>query len=114
MIDSTSFGRISINGRTYDSDLMIFPNGRIRDDWWRKKGHTLQAADVDELLSTSPAVLVVGMGVNGFMKPDEKLKTHLRESGVELIADKNPAAAKAYNQNIEKGRPTAACFHLTC
>jgi hypothetical protein len=38
MIDKYSFGSITIDGRTYDTDVIIYPE-RIDDRWWRKEGH---------------------------------------------------------------------------
>ena len=43
-IDSYSFGRIVINGKTYTSDVIIFPD-KVDASWWRKEGHLLQLAD---------------------------------------------------------------------
>ena len=34
------FGRISIEGKDYDSDVIISADG-VQDQWWRKEGHNL-------------------------------------------------------------------------
>jgi hypothetical protein len=49
MIDKYSFGRITIDSRLYDADVLIYPD-RIDDHWWRKQGHRLQLADLEALL----------------------------------------------------------------
>ena len=46
MIESTAFGVMTIDGRTYTSDLIIFPDGRVQDGWWRKRGHVLGVDDI--------------------------------------------------------------------
>jgi len=42
MIEKYSFGRMTIDGKEYTKDLMIL-SGRVRADWWRKKGHPIVA-----------------------------------------------------------------------
>lgn len=39
-IASYSFGKITIDGQTFTSDLIIYP-GRIDPSWWRREGHFL-------------------------------------------------------------------------
>lgn len=46
MIESYTFGRMTVNGKHYSADLIIYPNGRLQDSWWRKEGHRLQLADI--------------------------------------------------------------------
>ena len=45
LIESYSFGKISINGKIYHSDVIIFPD-RVYDSWWRKEGHILHLEDL--------------------------------------------------------------------
>ena len=66
-IDSYSFGRIVINGKTYTSDVIIYPD-RVHAPWWRKDGHLLQLADLAEALQAKPDVLVIGTGYAGVMR----------------------------------------------
>ena len=65
-IDSYSFGNITVNGRQYDSDLIIYPD-RIDSSWWRKKGHTLCLEDIRDAIEAQPDVLVIGTGNMGRM-----------------------------------------------
>ena len=112
-IETSSFGLIVIDGKQYTSDLMIFPDGRVKDGWWRKSGHGLEMDDIRDLLASSPEVLVVGTGVNGLMKPAAGLAEALAENGTELIPLPNEAAVALFNE-LAPGKKVAACFHLTC
>lgn len=47
MIDSYDFGWIIIKGKKYTRDVIVFPE-RVRDGWWRKKGHGLCVEDLGE------------------------------------------------------------------
>jgi hypothetical protein len=53
MIQSTSFGTMTIDGRTYTSDLFIFPDGTVKDGWWRRRGHVLGVDDIIALVDSS-------------------------------------------------------------
>jgi hypothetical protein len=114
MIQSTAFGSMTIDGRTFHSDLIIFPDGRVQDNWWRKRGHVLAVDDIRSLADTSPEVIVAGTGTSGRMRPDSDLQAFLDARGIALIAETNTRAAKIYNRKIEAGVNVGACFHLTC
>lgn len=113
IIETSSFGLIVIDGRQYTSDLMIYPDGRVGDSWWRKSGHKLSIDDITELVDSTPEVIVVGTGVNGLMKPVIGLREALSEKGIELISLPNPEAIAVFNDLSQKKR-VCACFHLTC
>jgi len=40
MIESYKFGEILIDGVTYTSDVIIYPDS-VDFKWWRKEGHLL-------------------------------------------------------------------------
>ena len=114
MIQSTTFGTMTIDGRTFHSDLIIFPDGRVQDNWWRRRGHVLAVDDILTLADTSPDVIVAGTGTSGRMRPDPGLQPFLNERGIELIAEVNFRAVEIFNQKIAAGMKTGGCFHLTC
>jgi len=113
MIDSTTFGTICIDGKTYNSDVIIYPDGRVADSWWRASGHRLTLVDIQPLTASEPEVIVAGTGVNGRMIPDPAVAAALAEKGIEFLAAPNQEALKIYNRNAITRR-TGGCFHLTC
>jgi len=113
MIDSTTFGTISIDGKTYNSDVIIYPDGRVTDSWWRASGHRLTRRDIQPIAASNPEVIVAGTGVYGRMIPDPDVAAALGEMGIEFLAAPNREALKLYNRHV-KTRKTAGCFHLTC
>jgi len=113
MIDSFSFGAMVIEGRHYTSDLIIFPDGRIQDAWWRARGHVLSGGDIVDLVSAEPEVLIAGTGVNGLMKPEKNLGGYLSKRGIEFMAGPNDSAVRWFN-DFHKLRRVGACFHLSC
>jgi hypothetical protein len=112
MIDSYDFGRVTIDGKSYNTDLLVFPN-KIKADWWRKKGHHLQIADLKEVLEAKPAVLVVGTGYSGMMKVPPETRNCIESEGIELIVQKTAEACQTFNHLIES-RTVVAALHLTC
>jgi hypothetical protein len=114
MIESSAFGVMTIDGRTYTSDLFIFPDGRVQDEWWRQRGHMLCADDILVLAGSAPELIVAGTGTSGRMRPTPDLHAFLREKGIALIAETTPRAVHTYNQNRTAGLTVGACFHLTC
>ena len=84
-IQRVAFGRLVLDGRTYTSDLVIYPDGRVREGWRRARGHRLSVENIAGLVERGPELIVAGTGINGRMRPDPDLEERL-----------------------------AACFHLTC
>jgi len=113
MIESFSFGDMVIDGRRYTSDLFIFPDGRVRDNWWRDRGHALCRGDLQVLVDSGPDTIIAGTGVNGLMKPEPGLDKAIRKLGIDFMAGPNGKAVSWYNQRIGKTK-VGACFHLTC
>ncbi len=114
MIESCSFGAMTVDGRKYTSDLMILPDGRVVDQWWRASGHRLTLADIKPLIDAAPRLIVAGMGIYGQMKADSGLEAALVEKGISLITDRTEAAARRFNALHRERERVAACFHLTC
>ena len=114
MIDSFSFGRMVIDGKQYTKDLIILPDGTILQPWWRKTGHMLAISDIQDAISTSPDILVVGTGKPGFMKPEIALHKALETMGIETRIMPTDEAIKEYNALREQRKKVAGCFHLTC
>lgn len=105
---------MTIAGRAFNSDLRIFPDGRIAPKWWRREGHLLQAEDIIDLLDSKPDLLIVGTGASGVMRPAADLEGQLRKAGIEVIFLPTADAVQRYNASLGGGRRLAACFHLTC
>jgi len=112
MIDAYDFGRITINGKHYTTDLIVFPE-KIKADWWRKEGHCLQIADLREVLEAKPEVLVVGTGYSGMMKVPPETRKCIESEGIELVVQKTVEACKTFNR-LAESRAVVAALHLTC
>ena len=112
MIDSYDFGRIVINGKRYNNDLIVFPD-KVRDGWWRKEGHRLHVEDLKDVLEAKPEVLVVGTGYSGLMTVPPETRKYVQSGGIELIAQRTAEACKTFNRLVQS-RKVVAALHLTC
>ena len=111
-IKSYNFGQMVIEDKKYTSDLIIFPN-RIKESWWRKKGHSLCKEDIEEILSEKPEVLIIGTGFYGIMKVPDDLKEFIKKQGIDLYVEKTKKAVSLYNE-MSESKKTVGAFHLTC
>ena len=111
-IESYSFGRITIGGATYTSDVIILPD-RVLPDWWREKGHSLSVADLEAVFGAKPHVLIVGTGANGRMDVPQATRSALEQAGTELIIERSGDACQTYSR-LRADRQVAAALHLTC
>ncbi len=113
LIESYSFGSITINGQTYHEDLIVFP-GKIKRNWRRKEGHNLFPSDLKDVFSFEPEILVIGKGANGIMKFPDSTKKEIEEKGIKVIAQNTGKAFKTFNKRLKEGKKVIGAFHLTC
>lgn len=112
-IDSYSYGKIKIDGKIYNKDLIIFPE-RVRPDWWRKEGHSLAREDLNEIINYKPEVLVVGKGDSGLMEIPILTQKILEEIKIKLLAADSHKAMRIFNEQVKIGEKVVGAFHLTC
>jgi hypothetical protein len=101
---------VTIDGREETRDVIVMPERVVRG-WWRKDGHGLVLADLDELLDELPQRLLVGTGAYGQMWPDPGTLEALRARGVKVEVLPTAEAVRCYAKLDP--RKTAA-LHLTC
>jgi hypothetical protein len=111
-----AFGRIEIDGRAYDRDVVI-ERGDVRR---RKKGpskpfqseygHT--PVSVDESIPWSVRRLIIGTGAEGRLPITPEVHERARERGVELVAV--PTAEACALLADADPTDTGAILHVTC
>jgi len=111
-IDSYEFGRLVVDGKTYTSDVIIFPHG-VKGGWWRKEGHRLCLEDLKEVLEEKPEVLVVGTGYSGLVEVPREVAEGLQAQGIKVVVEPTSKAVKTYNE-LSRSKKVVAALHLTC
>ena len=112
MSDSYQFGCITIEGKNYQTDVLVYPD-RIEDQWWRKEGHRLCLEDLKGVLGEQPDTLVVGTGYFGRMAIDPEVPEALEKQGITLIAHTTGKAWAEFNR-LKDSQKVVAALHLTC
>jgi len=116
-IDKTSFGYITIEGKTYEHDILIRLNGEVEK---RKKKLSKKYYDTSHIISIEESKhiyeegaqnLIIGSGQTGMVR--------LSKEAAELFNKKNcsveimPTSEAAQKWNEKKGY-FIGLFHITC
>ena len=112
-IEDYQFGKIVINGKTYTKDIVVFPE-EIKENWWRKEGHSLHMEDLEYILTKTIEILIIGTGEQGILKVPERLIQELKEKGIEIVAEKTVKAVTEFNKLVKEQKQVVAALHLTC
>jgi hypothetical protein len=111
-IEEYSFGRITVDGKTFTNDLIISLDNIITD-WWRKEGHSLYPEDLGCVLDIAPEVLVIGCGANNALNVPQETRQWIANRGIRLIDLPTGQACDRYNELAGKYKVIAG-LHLTC
>ena len=112
-INSYSFGSITINSKIYQKDIIVFPE-KVRPNWIRIKGHSLEPEDIKEIIGYHPEILVIGTGAYGSMTVPSSTREALSKKKIKLIAEDTKKACTLFNEHIKNKTKTVGAFHLTC
>jgi hypothetical protein len=114
MITRYSFGVMEIDGTAYREDVMILPDGSVLHPWWRASGHVVTVVDIEPILAATPAVLVVGTGNPGRMRPGADFERAIAARGIKVSILPTREAVLEFNRMSARGESCAGCFHFTC
>jgi hypothetical protein len=116
-IDGTQFGSITVDGETFDHDIVIRLSGKVKK---RKKklskqqygtSHTVSLAEAEHIYDDGAKQVIVGTGQHGALKLSEEAKGFFKDHGCKVRAQPTPDAVAAWNEAEGK---TVAMFHVTC
>ena len=111
-IDSYRHGRIEVDGKTYEQDIVIVGNRVLLCYQSYKRKHRLNRAYIERLLSFEPEILIIGLGAGSNLGLTRKAFALLGESGVEWHVRPTKGAAKLYNK-LRREKRVVAVLHLT-
>lgn len=109
-INSSSYGFITIDGKTYHHDVYVLPSGRVEE---REYGHTFTKGQVEHVLKENPDVVVIGKGTSGMASLSSDARARLEEKGVEIVEADTPDIRDKFNE-LAKTKKVAAIIHVTC
>ncbi len=111
IINSTSFGSITIDNKTYNHDVWIFVDKTIQR---RSRNHEFTLEEFNIITKGNPKILIIGTGQNGVVAIAEEVIKAAEEKNIELIYDITPAAIKKFNElnlsNVPEGHKKSEAF----
>jgi hypothetical protein len=113
IITHYEFGRISVDGKDYQSDVIISPNG-VQDQWWRKQGHNLAVDDLETVVQSKPEVVIIGSGYYGRMQVPDATREYLVNKGIRVEIATTSEAVTRFNELQQDCARIVAALHLTC
>ena len=116
-IKGTSFGSITIDGKTYDHDVVIRLDGAIakRKKKLSKKlygtSHVVSEDEAKFVFENGSELLVLGSGQEGNMRLSPEAETYLTKKGCKVVIQPTPEALRVFNNARGK---KIGLFHVTC
>src|ERR1039458_2058124 len=116
-IDATEFGSITVDGKTYDNDVIIRLSGKVEK---RRKRLSKQQYGTSHVISKEEAkfvfedgcdLLIVGAGQEGNVRLSPEASAYFDKKRCRVLLQPTPEALRAFNQSREK---KIALMHVTC
>jgi hypothetical protein len=110
-IDFYEFGKIVVSGKTYESDIVILPDGSVQSG--PEDMHYVLMPELEKIINT-PGIktLVIGTGAEGNGLLRKKLVKIVRSRGIELKMMLTKDAMQMLNETPKEG--VIAMLHLNC
>ena len=113
MIDSTEFGSIRIDGKTYYSDVIVYWDGEVKEIRVSVR-HLFGLPEFELIREKKPEVLIIGKGQYGLLKTDEEVKDLCEKEGIEFFEFNSKEAIEKFNDFLREGKRVVAFIHVTC
>jgi hypothetical protein len=110
-IDSTKFGEIVIDGKTYFSDMYVYWDGKKEV---RGKEHVFGINELIKVMQRHVEAVVIGTGQEGIVKIAEEVKIKAEDKKIKIFVDKSPKAVDIFNGLVKDGKKAVAVIHTTC
>jgi hypothetical protein len=117
-IDATEFGAITINGKTYDHDVIIRLSGAVEKRRKRLSkdmcgtSHMVSKAEAKFVFEDGCELVIVGTGQDGNVHLSPEASSYFDKKHCRLVLQRTPEAILTYNKSPEKKK--AALMHVTC
>jgi len=115
--EATSFGSITIDGQTFEHDVLIRLDGTVQK---RKKklskqlygtSHKISLAEAEDIYEDGAQTLIIGTGQFDQVRLSEEAQAYFDKRGLKLISQSTPKAIKLWN---EAQGEAIGLFHVTC
>ena len=116
-IEGTSFGNITIDGKTYDHDVVIRLDGDVvkRKKKLSKKlygtSHVVSKDEAEFVFERGSELLVLGSGQQGNVRLSPEAEAYLAKKRCKIVIRPTPEALRVFNETRGK---KIGLFHVTC
>jgi hypothetical protein len=116
-IESTTFGAITIDGKTYEHDVVVRLSGEIvkRKKKLSKKlygtSHVLSEDEARFLFEKGCDQIVIGSGQFGNVHLSPEAEAYFERKGCEVLLKPTPEAIDVFNRSRAR---RIGLFHVTC
>ena len=116
-IENSSFGAITIDGKTYDHDVVVRLSGEIvkRKKKLSKKyygtSHMLSKQEAKFVFEKGCKQLIVGSGQMGNVQLSPEADAYFAKRGCKVLLRPTPEAIRLFNRSKMK---KIGLFHVTC
>ena len=116
-ITNTTFGSITIAGKTYEHDVIIRLNGDVKK---RKKklskavygtSHTVSKDEARFVYEKGSERMIIGSGQSGVLELSEEAEKYFSKKECFVDISHTPKAVKRWNESEESA---IGMFHVTC
>lgn len=116
-IDHSEFGSITIEGKTYDHDVMIGLSGKVSK---RKKklskheygtSHVISKAEAEFVFEKGCDQIVIGSGQEDNVRLSPEARDYFAEKGCEILLQPTQEAIRSFNRSAKR---KIALMHVTC
>lgn len=111
MIESYSFGRITIKGEDFE-DIKIISEKIL--PWHFIENHTVTEQDIVDLFEENPDYIIIGTGASGLVYVKNEVIKKIEEKGIKLIIENTKKACEEFNNLKKEGKRVNAILHSTC
>lgn len=116
-IDATEFGSITVDGKTYEHDVIIRLSGKVEKRRKRlskeKYGtsHIISKAEAKFVFEDGCDLLIVGAGQDGNVRLSPEASEYFDKKHCRVLTQPTPEALQAFNQSRDR---KIALMHVTC
>jgi hypothetical protein len=116
-INATEFGSITVDGKTYEHDVIIRLSGRVEKRRKRlskeKYGtsHIISKAEAKFVFEDGCDLLIVGAGQDGNVRLSPEASKFFDKKHCRVFTQPTPEAIRAFNESHDR---KIALMHVTC
>lgn len=117
VINGTDFGSIKVDGESYDHDIIITLEGKVKK---RKKklsksiygtSHTISLPEIEYVYQEHAEGIIIGSGQYGVARLSEEALEYITEKQCRVVLKSTPEALHEWNRSEGNW---IGLFHITC